>query len=1089
MKRMKGFVLLAFYTLLCGVVTAVAQNEERGMAPVHTCAELTYGDWYGATTEHIPTLITTHFYDSNGNKVVTTTGRYQLGDSETTPEVEEEGEIRPETFLTYKYSPSGKLLQVYQRKYTAINGYFSGWNEGEVIEWYVYDEMDRPVKGKKGSDNYTYEWSGDTLVAETDTTDLGTWEYTKRYSNFVEGTIDCPQYVFQTGKYNNYIIENVYDEHCRKVSSMTYKIANAIKDSLGVILSGEKGMAYMKQEWSYDENGDLMAELKSYWNNGKGMFQNDSKIEYVLSDEEGGTVVTTYQYSIDHWVKFGYPKVFIEKPYQKSGIVTDLSIKEVSDAPNSVTLSFYPPEDVPQNAAWEVYRNGVPVGKTHLSAGKMVYADNELQNGKWTYFVKAIPQDSTMQTYVSNLVEKEFDTQLPAVTNVTCIASGKYDSNFAYHLVWDSPETNLTIKGYNVVFNPKSYDKNPPAYNEELITEPNYVLQLSSYDNVDNTIIIETVYNVGFVRSEPFVFTLDTDNSIAVDFQEKTKAIYTYGDVMGTADASQPTKVEQYFYDAEGKLMRKFTGGILTSDDPDTKEVEKKGDIVPISYLMYYYDELNRISQVKERKYGVFSGYDRVWSDDIKKVEEYSYDDNGKLIGELKDGNFTYEYEWEGDNIVKETKKSLSSSTIKTLYTMTFGDFVPGKTNLPQYALKVAAAANLPAHNRVYEMQYDAKGHLVKKNEYKHGENVRTNEDGVIVAADKGQIAVEETWTYEGDNMTQYEKKTWKSSADTLVPTSKTIYTHTARGVVIQSYSYTSTTGTEGWNKSAVHTQEVNGFYYKDSAPRDLKITALDSLPNSVALSCRVPAKNYAKDPVYEVYRNGELIGTAIKKAGKIYYEDLYVPNGVWDYYIKVKSFAEGVDFYTTNVVEMEFNTELPIVQNVKFPLNGKDGEGKYLLQVTWEAPETDLEIVGYNVFSDIKSYTKNPSPDNGLYPISADTCFYNFIWSSIMKNEKTICVEVVYNIGKAKTENIPVTLNESAVAVKQIETLSSMKYSAETLYMSGEYDQVVLYSANGVRLGVYQGQKNIPLNHLPHGLYVAVLRTADSQSTLKFIK
>jgi hypothetical protein len=170
--------------------------------------ELTYGDWMGATTEHLPTLITTNYYDADGRKAAVFSGRLQLGDSETTPEVEQEGDIRPETFSIYEYSKTGKLLNVYLRKYRAIYGKYSGWDEASIVEWYKYDEKDRPIKGKKDSDNFTYEWSGDTLVAETDTTDRGTWEYTKRHSDFVPGTKDCPRRTFQTGKYNNYIIDN-----------------------------------------------------------------------------------------------------------------------------------------------------------------------------------------------------------------------------------------------------------------------------------------------------------------------------------------------------------------------------------------------------------------------------------------------------------------------------------------------------------------------------------------------------------------------------------------------------------------------------------------------------------------------------------------------------------------------------------------------------------------------------------------------------------------------------------------------------------------------------------------------------------------
>ena len=38
--------------------------------------ELTYGDWMGATTEHLPTLITTNYYDADGRKAAAAMDEY-----------------------------------------------------------------------------------------------------------------------------------------------------------------------------------------------------------------------------------------------------------------------------------------------------------------------------------------------------------------------------------------------------------------------------------------------------------------------------------------------------------------------------------------------------------------------------------------------------------------------------------------------------------------------------------------------------------------------------------------------------------------------------------------------------------------------------------------------------------------------------------------------------------------------------------------------------------------------------------------------------------------------------------------------------
>lgn len=1051
--------------------------------------ELTYGDWMGATTEHLPTLITTNYYDADGRKAAVFSGRLQLGDSETTPEVEQEGDIRPETFSIYEYSKTGKLLNVYLRKYRAIYGKYSGWDEASIVEWYKYDEKDRPIKGKKDSDNFTYEWSGDTLVAETDTTDRGTWEYTKRYSDFVPGTKDCPRRTFQTGKYNNYIIDNEYDAKNRLVCRMTYKIANPVKNEVGAIISGEKGLPYMKQVWTYDAFGELLSEVTSYWNNGKETFEENTKQEYVWSEEDGGVMVTAYQNSLGKWVRFGYPKAYVESVYQKTTVLEDLSLKVMEGEANTAMLSFYLPDAVEDATPWEVYRNGEYIGDTQMSAGKMVYIDSEVMNGKWTYFVKAKPQANGKEAYISNMVEVEFNTELPAVTKVSTVASGRYDEGYAYHLVWDAPETNLTIKGYNVILNPKAGNSNPPVQNETLITAPTYLLQIGNAEQLDNNIIIETVYNVGFKKSEPMVFTLDTENTVTMDYQERLKAVYTYGDMMGESDANTPTKVETYYYDCNMNLSRVLTEGYLTGDDPDTPEVEEKGDKLPVSYLMYYYDEEGRLTEVKEKKYGLYSGYDKVWSNEIKTLQAFTYDEEGRVLTELSDGTYLFEYTWDGDNKVREVKKSQSGTTVKDLYYMTYSNFVQDKVNLPQYAIKVAASANLPANNRIYEMEYNALGNLCKRTEYKHGTNVEKDENGNIISADKGQISIQEIWTYQGENLVEYEKHTWKSAANALVPSSKTIYTPTARGVMMQSYSYTSVAGTEGWTKSAVRTEYVNGYYYKDSNPQTLAVKELTDSVNSINLASKSALTTYTSEPVYEVYRNGQLIGVAEKKVGKFQFDDYVVQNGHWDYFIKVKSFADGIDFYTTNVVEQEFNTPLPAAQNILFPVNGKDDEGNYTLTVTWETPETDLQIKGYNIFTDIKSYTKNPSPENGLMLISPDTCQYNFVWQDVLRTDKTVCVEVVYNIGKVKTDNIPVTLSTLPLAVHSVNQNAAWIFQNDVLTINADVLQIQVFAVNGTLVGEATNTSCISLAHLPKGVYLVSAKTSCGVETRKIVR
>ena len=208
-----SFVRFIILTFLFTLGINIFAQVDSGKYFENTSKVLTYGDWLGETDKHIPTMIKTFYYDADNRLVRTVDARYQLGDSETTLEIEYEGQLKPETYTIYEYGKSGLLDYVMQRKYKAVNSYFYGWTEIDTIETYEYNEVNKLVRKTSSYEGvYTYVWSGDTLKEEKNISTQGTWNYTKSFSNFVDGSNDCPQNVLQLGKYQNYIIENEYDD-------------------------------------------------------------------------------------------------------------------------------------------------------------------------------------------------------------------------------------------------------------------------------------------------------------------------------------------------------------------------------------------------------------------------------------------------------------------------------------------------------------------------------------------------------------------------------------------------------------------------------------------------------------------------------------------------------------------------------------------------------------------------------------------------------------------------------------------------------------------------------------------------------------
>lgn len=1070
------FICSIFFAFMAMFFVAAPVNAQETVGHRLTTQVLTYGDWYGATDQPIPTVIANYFYSPDGRLVAVFSGRYQLMDSPDTPEVEKEGDIKPVAFTSYDYTADGQLLCVRERSYKAVNGFYSGWAEETVKESYAYDDHGKKVSGRKDSHHYTYVWDGDLLVEETDSTDNGTWISTKRYSDFLEGADNCPQSALQTGTYQNYILEYTYDEDFRLVKLDTYQVSNVQKDNSGHIMAAEKGDLYMEETWQYTETGALSGYLKSYWNNGLSALVPDNKDVYEWSTAADEPVqryrVSNYRYngSTGAWTLFGSPKEYVEAPHDSTLVVSNLNVTPFEDRSNAVSITFRLPGETPEGTVWNVYRNGVCIGQAGKLSGMMTFNDKEVPNGKWTYFVKPEGEGINGESYISNPVEQVFDTPLPPVTDIQCLENGRIlvdgTTQYAYRLAWNAPETALGIKGYNVIVNPKSYDSNPPAHNAQLLTTPNYLLTMSDYDQLDHRIMVEVVYNIGYIKSDTVVFTLDPSRQMETrETAVRAKTVYTYGDVMGGLGYAQPSRQQTWYYDASGKVTCCFTGGYLLGDDPDTPELEEAGTLVPMAYSIYHYDENQRLTDVQQREYGVYSGYDKAWSDQLNVVESYEYTADGHLSAKTLSGSQRHEYEWEGDKLVRETRISVGGDEEGPLWTMTYSDFVDGFENLPQSALKVSDNANTVTNDRVYEMRYDEAGNLTERIEYLFGENVVKDNTGRVIQADKGQPYAGETWTYENGVLRRYEKSQWKASAGALVPSARRDYTPTARGMREETYSYTNLSGTAIWTRSAVYTETVNATYFTGTQPRGLQVETVEGQPNTVRLTCSLPETSFPGTSVFEVYRNGFCIGQATVENGEVVYVDREVENGHWDYFVKVIDPTEGIGYPATEIVEHAFHTPLPPVTHISFPVNGKDAAtAQYVLTVAWEAPETDWTIKGYNIYTDIKEITKNPAPDNGVIMLPADQLTYTYAWYSLMDMHKTVSVETVYNIGKVKSELVPVTILDTPAAVDAPRLMD--RFPMEVYTLGGQY------------VGRYANAAAV--RTLPSGIYV-VKQVTDS--------
>lgn len=1039
-----------------------------------------WGDWQGLDYQlpnPLPTQVVNYFYDNDNHLRASIRLTTLAGDSETTVEKEKAGDQIPNEYVVYTYDERGNMVKATRRKYGTFAGMYLAWaSSEELVETNTYDEQNRlvlhstPNQGKNA-----YVWEGNNIVEQSDTTGYGNWTKATFFSDFAEGADNLPQTVEivdrwgqrQVGKYT-------YDSQLRPVSYVITQVKQATVDATthrmtDIVLQDNP---YQKTEWTYDDNG-LATSTISYWNNGKSDFVPQSRVAKTL-DEDGGVRTTSYTYSTSRqdWSKQGSPSVDYDASYQAGTAPTNLTAETAADAPNNVTLTADAPATLQGDEIWKVYRNGVYAGRATLADGKISYTDNQVKNGQWQYVLQRATEADTTGTNAA-VADLTLATELPAPKNLRITSQTKTGDKYNITVAWDAPAAASTaILGYNVYNDIKYYVTNPsPLNGTDLVTNPTYTVTYSADDDQAHTIYVEAVYAVGnSSRSVPVALMLGQTP------QRQLTTSSVMGDAMGAGDDDVATKVTTYYYDTNNRLVRESLAGRLSGDNPQTPDVvEKAGDYMVTSYKLYNYTEAGDLAEVKEMEYRVNQGSNMSWTEPVT-VETYTYDDAHHCTGKADDSR-SYAYTYDGDNLVKEVQSSVGTGNV--LYTKIYSDFVEGQTNLPRRAVK---DGTYTSNQRTYDYTYDEAGHLVSLKTYKFGE-VERDDDGNLVSATNGTPEYDETWTYDSEGRpTLYLKQKWNESKQEWVNSSKTEYEQTATGDREVSYSWT--TGADKWTSGR---PVVNTYsdYYTGTTPQNFAVAAVEDQLNTVGITATAPYESW-DSPTYYVYRNGVNIGevTSDVTLSRFSFTDAMVENGTWDYFLMANTHTNNATVQVTTPVTISFDTPLTPVTNV-WSTSAAIDNGNYKLSVAWDAPESDIPVKGYNVYSDIKSYTKNPAPDNDINLNLITGTSYDYSWSTENPSTKDVYVEVVYTIGRIRSDKFTfdvaklTAINEASAAAAGLE----VSLAGRTLQISGDNLGVQVYDLTGRRCATSAAATTVSLDTLPAGTYVVNVTDAQGQA------
>ncbi len=274
---------------------------------------------------------------------------------------------------------------------------------------------------------------------------------------------------------------------------------------------------------------------------------------------------------------------------------------------------------------------------------------------------------------------------------------------------------------------------------------------------------------------------------------------------------------------------------------------------------------------------------------------------------------------------------------------------------------------------------------------------------------------------------------------------------------------------------------------YEGSPVSEFKVEKDAEKVNTVNITAKISTDNW-DCPTYYVYRNGQRVGQATFTNARytaVSFTDAEVPNGTWDYYLQADNSLTNVTVNIPSPVTVVFDTELQPVTNIRSASATKDNT-YYTLSLAWDAPETSYKLLGYNVYQDVKSFTKNPAPVNGGEFLVEPA--YDLQWSAEGEAETSVIVEAVYNIGRIKSEAVPFNMNTltGIDEASNIAASADFSLSGRTLRINGNYGKLSVYAVSGALCGEYAGVESVNLNTLPSGVYVVKVAGADGKQIAK---
>lgn len=545
----------------------------------------------------------------------------------------------------------------------------------------------------------------------------------------------------------------------------------------------------------------------------------------------------------------------------------------------------------------------------------------------------------------------------------------------------------------------------------------------------------------------------------------KVKIIETYGDHMGERNGITHRKVS--LYDSEGKLQREATYGLTYA----TATAESEWQIE--YFTSYHYNEAGLLTTVAGEKYGLYDGTDLGFTANEDTVT-YEYNEAGQLIKEnyqAKGYSILYEYDAEGHR-TKEMKQlpdynNMYEGDFYNLYEISYSSF--NEFGEPDSIHSIGVQEDCQYFGAY---TYDEKGRKIAEKKWASKDSIMTSD---------------EKWTYYpegGDTAMVYWKHEWFYGFDK--GETRTVYT----------YDDGNTNRTKAQNQTLSDGKWINEVSYTITEMNDVvgAMTATLSVTNgkeknSADLAISIPEAGVTGSLAFDVYRHGilltRLFATKATEDGVLYYSDLNVKNGTYDYYVQTILVDELQETETaldiSNVVRHTHYTELPAVSEIRC-ISARKENGIYYATIEWNAPagvqNEELGFLRYNVMLENMKAAENAETEGNATTFEIEAGYTGKV---------NLYIQTVYTLGKSNSQMV--TIDAQAAGIGKLVADSKTTVENDGTIHVTENADITVYNAQGALLKEIKNATEAGLHDLPAGIYLVRVKTKDGIQSVKVRK